>query len=906
VALKFLIGGDEALERRFLHEARAQARVDHPNVCKVYEVALAGEAPYIAMQFIGGKTLRDLLPQLSLAEKLGIVRDVALALQAAHGQGLVHRDVKPANILVEPGPRPFITDFGLARDLAAPGETVHGTVIGTPQYMAPEQARSDKLDGRTDVYSLGATLYEALAGRPPFDGGAPLQILYKMLHEDPVPPPAPPEVQSIVLKCLEKDPARRYQSAKELADDLQRALHGEPVSAAPPPRAYARALRKVRKNPWLAVALLALGATLLAPRIAPLFRRAPVVVAVADFDNQTGDPGLDGLSGMLITSLEQSRGLSVLTRSRMFDLARQAGHADAATIDERLGREVAQKAQAQALLLATLRKFDEMYVVDLKVLDPQRNTYAAAISEQARGKGSVPRLIDKLSAAAKRALKDVQQEGAKPIEDVTTQNLAAYQHYFRGEEAVDRLQFAQAADHYRQAIAIDEGFALAWYRLAYALMWMHDGVRGRAAIDRALSGESRMPPKELLLARGVRGSLYSKGGEAYEAYKECTERWPAEKECAFMLADLLFHGGYFQLSVPGFASALALDPAMERAHQHLVWVNQILGDDDAMIAAAQAWLREGADKEEASGGLARAQAAAGRMPEAKATLAKAAEILPGSALLAADRAALLAWDYDVDGAVAALLPALQKRRSPRERLVAQLTLAGALVQGGRVHEAVLAYEAAASAARQDRDPEAEANALTGQALTLLLYLRDAAGARRIAKDAVARGLPESNFAFLYPLLGDIDDYGRVLRSAGDPMADLSVSAFTANAAGNPGKAAEQIDALAERSPYRDFVRYAAADAWMRAGENGKAIEGFVRAQKTFPSTTGPGPGFAGLFRARSNLQLAALYERVGQTQASADLTRRFLAAWSKADKDLPELREGRDRLARLAGGGPLR
>ena len=909
VALKFLLGGDAALERRFLQEARAQARVDHPGVCKVYEVSRVGDEPYIAMQFIDGKTLHEVARELTLQQKLAVIRDIAIALDAAHKLGLVHRDVKPANILVESGPRPFISDFGLARDLAAPGETVQGAVLGTPQYMAPEQAKGEltKLDARTDVYSLGATLYQAIGGYPPFDGGTTLQILHKMLNEDAAPPVgAPAEVQAIVLKCLEKDPARRYQSAQALADDLQRAIDGEAVAARPPPSLVTKSFRKIRRNKWLALAIAALVLSVTVPQIIPLFHRAPVVVAVADFDNQTGEPGLDGLSGMLITSLEQSRKLSVLTRSRMFDLARQAGHGSAGRIDESLGREVAHTANAHALLLATLRKFDDLYVVDLKIVDPNNpNVYLAALNEQAKGVGSIPQLIDKLSLEAQRKLNRAPSNPA-PVEDVTTRNLAAYQHYFRGEEAVDHLQFAAAIEQYRKAVETDPNFALAWYRLAYSYMWVHDGVRGRETIEHALSLSEHMPAKELLLARGVRGSLFGKGTEAYNAYSECVSRWPAEKECAFNLADLLFHGGYFPQSKPGFVAALLLDPMMERAHQHLIWANQLMNDKEGMLRAANAYVEKLPGDEEAFAHLARAQAAAGRLDDAKATLARATTLLPSSTILAAERGSLLAWQFDVDGAAAVLAPASLAGRTARDRYRAWNTLAGSLVQGGRVHDALQAYEQAATAAREDRDPEAEASTLSSAALTRFLYLRDAPGARRIAKEAVARGLPETNFAFVYPLMGDVEDYGRVLHGVGDPMADLSVEAFTSVKSGDARKAAADFENLITKSPFRDFLLYTVADSWMRAGDDPKAIEVFQRAQATFPPVASPGPGHGGLLRARSELQLAALYEHSGQRQAALEATQRFLTAWAKADPDLPDLRDAHARLARLQGNSPLR
>ncbi len=732
VALKFLRGADGALETRFLHEAQAQARVDHPHVCKVYEVGRIGEDPYIAMQFIDGKTLREVAAELTLPQKLKVLHDIAEAVHVANQLGLVHRDLKPANILIERAPdgalRSFVTDFGLARDLDKPGDTVQGALLGTPQYMAPEQAKGEhrSMDARTDVYGLGATLYEALTGKPPFEGGSQLQTLYKMLHEEPLPPrkhdPAlPADVEGIVLKCLEKQPQRRYASARELAEDLQRSIDGEPVLARPPGRVR-RAWRKVRRNPAPAAAIAVLVLALLVPRAWTFFTRGkPLVVAVADFDNQTGDEGLDGLSGMLITSLEQSHGLSVLTRSRMFDLLRQPGSQEPARIDEPLGREVAQKAGAQ--------------------LDPRTNVYAGAFQEKAEGKVSLPALIDRLSESARRALRDEGPGKRPPVEDVTTRDLSAYQHFFRGEEAIDRLHFSQAVEHFRAALAIDKDFALAWYRLAYALMWMHDGVRAREAITRAMELADRLPEKERLLAKGTAGSIFAKGEQAYEAFNACVDRFPSEKECQFGLGDIIFHAGYPGFSVPKFRAALRLDPAMERAWQHLIWAEQLLGDGPAMMAAARDY-SQNVSSDDAWDQLGRAQAAQGLAAEARATFMKAAQLHPASALPRADLAALSAWQFKVDEAAAELAPVLEAQQPPRDRWLGHFTLSGALAQGGRIREAIRASEAAASDARAAGDPELEAIALAGDGLMRFLFQRDAESARRIAHEAVARGVPE--------------------------------------------------------------------------------------------------------------------------------------------------------------------
>ncbi|WP_395828260.1 protein kinase [Archangium violaceum] len=241
VALKFVRDDHPELSRRFLSEARAQAKVNHERVCKVYEVGQVDGKVFIAMQYVDGRSLSAFVHELTIEQKVLVLRDTALGVHEAHRAGLIHRDIKPSNILVERGedgvPRPYIVDFGLARDWSE-GVTVTGTVLGTPHYMAPEQARGEvaRLDRRADVYSLGATFYALLTGQPPIQGSNGLEVLNNLATVEPRPPRAldrniPPDLEAITLKCLEKEPAARYDSARALAEDLDRFLAGEPVLA---------------------------------------------------------------------------------------------------------------------------------------------------------------------------------------------------------------------------------------------------------------------------------------------------------------------------------------------------------------------------------------------------------------------------------------------------------------------------------------------------------------------------------------------------------------------------------------------------------------------------------------------------------------------------------------------------
>ncbi len=253
VAIKTLradLARDQIFQARFRREAQSAASLNHPNIVAVYDtgedMATGVPVPYIVMEFVDGRTVRDLLQdghRLLPERSLEIIDGVLRALDYSHQAGIVHRDIKPGNVMVTRNGDIKVMDFGIARAMSDAQATMTQTaqVIGTAQYLSPEQARGERVDSRSDLYSTGCLLYELLCGRPPFTGDSPVAIAYQHVRENPIPPSrvdpdVPPWADAIVLKAMAKNPADRYQTAADMRADLQRAAAGMPVAAAPPTR----------------------------------------------------------------------------------------------------------------------------------------------------------------------------------------------------------------------------------------------------------------------------------------------------------------------------------------------------------------------------------------------------------------------------------------------------------------------------------------------------------------------------------------------------------------------------------------------------------------------------------------------------------------------------------------------
>src|SRR6185436_18769439 len=485
VALKVLLPElalDPSVMKRFEREACAASALNHPSILTIHELGRDGDTAYIVGEYVDGVTLRTRLDDgpLPLREVVTIGTQIASALAVAHAAGIVHRDLKPENVMLRRDGLVKVLDFGLAKQLshrvveseAATIErtTEAGTVLGTIDYMSPEQVRCRPVDARSDIFSLGTMLYELTAGQVPFTGETSSHVMVAILEQE-APPLDDPGLQPIVARALQKDPADRYQTADEMLADL-RALNAD----VPRPRFRFNKRRAVIAG----AAVAAVAAVVFLLTFVMRDRGTPprVRIAVADFDNQTGERPLDGLSGMLITSLEQLHRVSVMTRDRMFDSLRRTGRNDVARIDESAGRQVAQSENLHGLVTASVNKLGTLYVIDMKMIDPVTNEYVFTGREQAKGQERIPELIDSLSDQLRLSLKESGGEvraARKEIGKATTTNLEAYQHYFLGDQFIAQMKFPEAIAELKKAVEIDPAFSPAWARLAYACYYPPHG-----------------------------------------------------------------------------------------------------------------------------------------------------------------------------------------------------------------------------------------------------------------------------------------------------------------------------------------------------------------------------------------------------------------------------------------------
>jgi eukaryotic-like serine/threonine-protein kinase len=628
---------EPAQRRRFLREARAAAQISHPNVVPVFEVFEHDGIPWIVMELVDGISLRSLLRgfgALPLEDILRHAEGLADALAAAHSRSILHRDVNPNNILVDSSGRAMLTDFGLAQFVASPiGEdasTVSRSVdltdekrlVGTPGYTSPEQAQGQPLDGRSDLFSLGAVVYEMCTGGRAFAGRTPAELLHAVVHDAPLEisssPRLPESLVRIVRKALAKRPDERYQTAQDLLADL-RALRRQVEFEE---HARLHPIRAPRRPRWWPAGAATLAAVIVAgaavarfvmqPGGAPASRAAPPVsLLIADFENDTGEAVFDRtLAEGLGIALSQSRHLTVLPRERVVDVLRRMKRAPDSRIDVGTGREICRRESLTALLDGSIRRSGNVFQIRAQAIEPASGKVMFAESEQFEAKDH---LFGRVDALARRVRQDLGESGARiqetgrPLEKATTHSLDALQLFSRARQLKAIGERAPAAKLLKAALQIDPDFAMAHLYLGDILGGDGEIATAREHIERAYALRDDLTGLERQYVEADYHEILNDFDKALASLEVLVSLYPSDLRGHRRLAAAYDNAGNLKGAIRELRVALQLDPMDGEGYGHLALALVAADSPNEALAAIDEARKKGLAVPDfhRSGGLAR-------------------------------------------------------------------------------------------------------------------------------------------------------------------------------------------------------------------------------------------------------------------------------------------------------------
>jgi tetratricopeptide (TPR) repeat protein len=858
-------------------EADAAAQLNHPAIATLHDVGRWAGGPFLVFELLEGQTLEDRLQRgrISVREAVFIGLEIASGLAAAHAAGVVHRDLKPANVFLTADGRVKLLDFGLAR-------VVGGAVTpagGTPPFMAPEVWRGEEGDARTDVFAAGVLIHEMLTGDLPYPvtNGRPA-----VLDAGPAPAPrargVPTRLARTVQRAIARDPAQRLRDGRALAQELiavERLLERRP-----------RTRRGLVVASIVAAVVTGVLARVLAPK-APPPEAQRVGLVVADAQNETGERALDSLAGLLVTSLEQSRHVRVVTRSRMFDLLRQAGRPDVPRIGPAEARSLAARAEAHAVVVLTVRHFDDVYALDVEALDPSSDERLFALQERGSGLAVVPAMVDRLSARVREAVQEREEEireSRVELQRAVTANLDAYRHFYEGRDCLDRPsrgpswnQF-DCAGHFERALAADPEFALAHFELAR--LKETDGAPAseqRAALAPALRGLERLPAKERDLVLAWKAHVDGQDEEAMAIYRRAATAFPDDKDIAFRAGDLEYHRGHAREAVPWMERVLALDPEYEYALDHVVTALGVI-DDEAQLDAVAERLSAGPRTPAILHALSTARAWQGKLDAAFE--AAGLEEETGTHAARGDLFNLHVFAGHLDRAEAMAredLTAASRATEPRVRA----RLAGVLVAQGRWREAIRELDAAAASAETDN----ERAIVYRRRAHLLAGRRDGEGIWAQVQALASMDLPRATLAIHLAYAGDLAHADAL----GHGLDGLNAAAYTAIVdwrRGAPERAASELQLVATRCISDGLVLpleapwFLAAEALADAGRHEEALVALRRFQRLYAVNFWRSWAFP-----RSRLLVARSLAALGRRAEATSEVDALLATLARADAD---------------------
>jgi len=560
IALKLIkpeISADKKTIERFRNELKIARTIRHKNVCGMYDLGEKEGAYFITMEYIRGEDLKNLIRkmgQLSAWQAITIAKQICDGLSEAHRLGVVHRDLKPQNIMIDRDGDARIMDFGIARSLEAKGITGAGVMLGTPEYMSPEQVEGKEVDLRSDIYSLGIILYEMVTGRVPFEGDTPFAVGVKQKSETPQNPKElnshiPDDLNRVILRCLEKEREKRFPSAADLRAELENIERGIPTTekAIPERKPFTSrgitvqfSIKKLFMPALIGVFIVA--AAILIWQLLPQKEAISVpsgkpILAVMYFENHTGDESLDHwrkmISSLVIADLTQSKYIEVLSGEKLYAILSDLKQVDVKSYSSDVLKQVAAKGGANHILVGNYAKAGDFIRINVTLQDAL--TEKTVGSEQVEGKGEANLfpMIDELTRKIKTNLdlsaEEIASDIDRDVDKITTSSPEAFKYYTEGRDYHNRGEGRKSIQAMEKAVAIDPEFAMAYRSMAMTYSNYGYESAKKKYIQKAFELTDRLSDREKHL---IQGEFYRMSEKTYdksfEAYNKLLEIYPTD------------------------------------------------------------------------------------------------------------------------------------------------------------------------------------------------------------------------------------------------------------------------------------------------------------------------------------------------------------------------------------------
>jgi tetratricopeptide (TPR) repeat protein/predicted Ser/Thr protein kinase len=955
IALKLLkpeVAADKQAIERFGNELRFARKISHRNVCRMYDLGEETGTHFITMEYVSGEDLKSIIRMMgpmSAGKTVLVARQIAEGLVEAHRLGVYHRDLKPQNIMIDREGNVRIMDFGIARSAKVKGMTGAGVVVGTPEYMAPEQFEGKEAEARSDIYALGVILYEMTTGRLPFEGETFVAIALKQKTEAPrtpkeFNPQLPDDLSRLILRCLERDREKRFQSADEILADLAKIEKGVPTTekilpSVPTTSRQITVSFNPRKLVIPAVAVLVVAAvavvvilSVLPGKKAALRATGKPTIAVVNFENKTGDKDLDkwstGIRDLLITDLAQSKFMDVLSDSDIYGILKKFDLADTSTYSTGDLVKIADAGGAQYTVNGSFLKAGDNIIINATCQRPHSRAVISPIQMTCRGFEEITARIDEMTRKIKTDLNLTQTQIAgdidKNIGEISTPNAEAWAYYVEARRYQFRGEYDKAIPILQKALALDPEFVMAYRALASAYYDIGDYPESQRYLAITLELVQQHPQRVSERDRYFIEQYYyswdkpePEWAKSLEAGRKLLALYPDDPMGNYEMA--LIYGAiedwdealrYYEKSIGGRSRLVDTYGGMAQAFR-------AKGEPAKAQEILERYLRDVENTAVGHQNLAYFHIRQNRLDLAERELEMAETLAPDDYRNRGLRGDLLFFKGDLRRAEAEYRPLLEEKL-PMARYTGYAGLADLCLLEGRYKDVIKIFVPLGEQFRQSGVAMAEWNCHIFTAYSSLqsgrpeVAVAECDKAYRIYSGDFDFGykrwtLRLKGFAYLASKrIDEAEKTARELKSLIEKGLNRKAIRLYDHLMGavelarnNTTEAIEYLERAVDSLPYGPFEKDAEfigtlAEAYFRAGDLPRAREQY---EKITMLTTGRW-GCDDIF-ARSFYYLGRIDEKLGDKAAARENYQKFLDVWKNADPGLTEVADARSRLTAL-------